>query len=352
MVVFIKKSSDLSTAWYGEAASWSDVPLESIGNESGQIVIPDDGNDYSGDFLVLIGGKTFYIDKTSPNNGTRTLTVVAPYNYFKRDLIWPEGGVQENETYGHFISREITRNYRQCSDLNFRISFIRVSSGRSDIIMPPGDPEPPGIYNLLDIFEEAVSSGVLLNYEVKMAGDDVWVFTCTTKSNDPIAHNIFFNDGHSLIISETYSKDLVAKLTIFHPNTIEVPDPEDPSKTINETEYDTSEWYLDNEGNISSTVPEQLAEGTWRIIEIQEDEIPEEMASKTFAENINSHKVEFYSDYDMSVWDPVFLRINGKVFTSYITSKHISSNQEWFIYTCGELPTTLTDRVNKLENEE
>jgi len=349
MKVFIRSHRDLKTLWHGDAISWTDIPYETIGNETGTIDIPDDGVDYSGEFLVLIGGNIFLIERTSPSSGTRSLTISSFYNFFSRDLIWP--GMEEEETYANFIINRLNSDYKRCEDDQYKLDYLRLLVGTNTEIMPYREYEAPGIYNLVDIFDEAISYGVVFKFifSVNISAEPSIRINTVERSLD--VHNVFFDDGHSSIVSEAYSRDIISKITIFHPNTIEVPDPENEGQTIKEVEYDQTIWYLSKDGEISSDPPENREIGTWSMFEINEDEDPEEMAKLEFSNNINSHKVEFYSDRVFNLWDIVLLRIKNQVFKSYITSKSVSSTQDRYLYKCGELPTTLTDRVSKIESD-
>ena len=69
------------------------------------------------------------------------------------------------------------------------------------------------------------------------------------------------------------------------------------------------------------------------------------MAAEEFAKNVSSYKIEFYSDRLYELFDRVRLRFDDGVFAADITARQISSADKRYYYRCGNLPTTLTEKL-------
>lgn len=115
--------------------------------------------------------------------------------------------------------------------------------------------------------------------------------------------------------------------------------------------YRVLDYYLKNDKTIVRDPPssENRMYGAWHVYNCGQTESPIHVAVGAFSGNSDNHKVEFYSDKFFEYYQPMLLRLRGEVLESIITSRTISRKDNRYFYKCGNLMTTLTDHVKKLE---
>lgn len=327
MIVYVKSRKDFKATYKAFAQAW-DVPIMASTHERGTIIIPLEGRkDFTGDF-VYFDNHLYLVDESSPKDGNVELTVSDMANLFSRQLIYPDDPVETS--YGDFIMDIIERNFITCEDPAYEIPYIEVSSMDITPFEVPKIPDTK-LFSLADIIAEARKKGVLFNFYLigkKKLGIDI---------SSPITkpHNIVFDDGHTTLDTETFSRVKTAKITVM-------------KATDNSGVYENTTYYLSKSGNISETIPSERAEGDWIYLQISKDDDPREKASAEFKKNISSHKIEFYSDRLYYLWDTVNFVIDGELLQSSIISAYLSSSSNRYLYKCGDLATTLTEKVQKL----
>lgn len=62
---------------------------------------------------------------------------------------------------------------------------------------------------------------------------------------------------------------------------------------------------------------------------------------------MNSYKIEFYSTRRYQLYDTIRLRLHGGAFTTQITGITYNSGDDRYLYRCGELATTIQQKVKK-----
>lgn len=334
MEAYIAKRADFHIRSKVDALSWT-LPIASISEETGTMTIRYDSNDYSGDWVYVLG-HLFSIHTFAPDEagGTATITTADPASVFDRPLVWPDFPAS---TYGEFIRQAILNDYVNCADEAYRIPYIDVDNSDSTPLVPPELSSPP-LYSLSDVIWAARGKGVLVDFEIRNKRLRVSIST----ANQNGSKNVFFTDGHAKIESETYTREMVSKITVYKDSTDENNQTDETPPT-----YEITTFYLKTDNSVVDTQPNisERVTGEWEIITCNNDEDPLTIAKERFAENIDSHKVEFYSDKPYDIWDNVSLRIKDRVFTSKITMVSKTSQSERTLYKCGDLATTLTEKV-------
>lgn len=145
---------------------------------------------------------------------------------------------------------------------------------------------------------------------------------------------IFFNDGHSSVISEDYDeKEVVSKITVF--------------------QKDGSDWwsfYLNAEGRADADYHNQV-QGAESYIRTDSNTTSSvearDMCQMEFDNNaaVSSHKVEFWSDKELRIGTPVKLMLERGVLDTVISKVSITSTDKRFKYSCGDIPTSIVDRL-------
>lgn len=324
MLAYFKSFKTFETWGKSTPQSW-DVPIFTAYNDGGNVTIPkEEKKNYSGEW-IYIAGHLFLIDESNPKDDVVELKVSDPANIFSRKLMYPEN---PESTFGAFIANRINSEFVHCSDPAYKIDYISVINEDATPFEEP-ELENDGLYSLLDVIQIARELGVILDFTVS---GRTLVITIHTNNGTP--HNIIFNDGHSEISDETFSRTKVAKITVLQ-------------ETEEEGVYSETTWYLSAAGQISSTVPVERAEGDWEYLTIGKDDDPIIKAAEKFSENISSHKIEFFSDKVFNLWDALRVNIDGSIMETKIVSIIASSDTDRLLYKCGDLATTLTEKVNK-----
>ena len=326
MIMYVKSGKNFKTTYKAYTQAW-DVPVMASTHERGTIIIPLEGRkDFTGDF-VYFDNHLYFVDESSPKDGNVELTVSDMANLFSREVPYPNDPV--TTSYGDFIMDIIERYFIVCDDPEYRISYIVVSSMDITPFEAPKLPDTK-LFSLTNIIAEARKKGVLFNFYIygNKLGIDI-------SSPITVPHNIIFDDGHATLETESFSRVKTAKITVM-------------KATDNAGEYVDTTYYLSATGDISTEVPAKRAKGDWIYLPINKDEDPKTKASEEFKKNISSHKIEFYSDKIYHLWDTVNFVIDGELLQSSIISAYLSSSNNKYLYKCGDLATTLTDKVQKI----
>lgn len=330
MEVYIKRRSDFKTALMGNAESWS-IPVATVTGETSKISLVEyDQAEHTDDWLY-INGSISLISQAAPQDNKLQITVADASEAFDRQAIWPDNAPA---TYGAFIKAAFERDYLNCEDPAYKMSYLTVSNSDATPLVKP-ELDDTQLYALADIISQARRAGVLVRFYIqrdRATGDRLHVDISTSSGKE---HKILFNDGHAQLSSETYSRDSAAKVTVLQEQETEG----------DEVSYSRTDYYLSAAGDISTTIPAERAAGRWEYTTAKADEEPLQKAAEIFAGNINSHKIEFYSDKSYQLFDTVLLRLNGTVFKTQIVYIGQSSTDSRYQYKCGELAVTLTDKV-------
>lgn len=304
------------------------VPIGSTTGETGSALlsglVPEDLTEA----WLYLAGEVSLITQTVPQNKQLSLRIADPILAFDRKLIWPEDAPA---TYGEFIKDVLEREYINCPDPKYRLSYLQVSNTDATPLVKP-ELDDTQIYTLSDIMVAARKAGVSVLFRVTRAPNKLLVEISTMPSK---VSNIFFNDGHAQLASETHSRDVTAKVTVL--------------KEVDEGAYDTFTYYLSIDGSISSEMPDSRPEGKWEYVKIGKNDVPLEKASEVFGKNIESHQITFYSDRRYRLCENVKLRINGRVYQSKITYIGKASGDSRFSYKCGELAVTAPEKIRAID---
>lgn len=325
MNLYIKDRSTFETVHWDTPSAWS-IPISSALDDTGSATIMETDEKFVNNF-AYIAKHIYVISEEAPSKGINQLTLSDPSTIFDRSLPWPE---EPTLNYGDFIADQVTSQYINCSDPDYAIGYLDiVNSDHTPFTAPELD--DTGLYVLSDIIADAQERGVKIEYTI---ANKRLLMTISTR--EEVTHKVFFDEDQTELSTETYSNDITAKVTVMHK--VEDTDPQ---------EYTQTTWYLSTDGNLSETVPENRAKGKWVYATAEADEEPLSVAESIIADNVDSHKIEFYSDREYHLWDAVKLRLANTVFDSHIVAITQKHNDNRFLYRCGALATTLTEKVNK-----
>lgn len=315
MVCFFKKLSDFSA--YGQAdVTDYNVPLGSSGGSTGYVtVVGELTQDYTRQWLLL-DGNLFYIVDVAPQNGQTNITVGDALTAFGRTLVYTE---PSTTNLGTWIASLVTNEYINLSDTAYDMPYLTVTNAAS-VEFAHVYPED-GLFSLESVMRDAQSKGVNISFTVGLSSLTMALANASTATTALVV-----GDGHTQLISETYAKTAIAKVTVI--STLGYP----------------HDYYLAWDGTISTTVPLSRADGEWITVKQGEDNLAN-TAAAAFSQNIESHKIELYSDVSLGLFSNVAVRLADKLYTSKITYVGVSKKDNRFLYRCGDLATTLTEKV-------
>lgn len=332
MNVYFKNKKTFETIEKATPQSWN-VPLIASSYETGTIVIPKEKKkDYSDNF-VYISDYLLLVTESTPQEGTIELKVSDPAMIFSRQIFYPQ---TFPGTYGELIADAITSNFINCADAEYRLPYISVLN-EDTTILDIEEPESPQttLYSLVDVINTARSKGVILDFNI--TGPTSMQIHIHTSSMP--THNLKFQDGKTDFVSESYSRVKVAKITARQ------------STDVNNVTNDTT-WYLSKNGDISQTIPADRAKGDWIYLSVNKDENVETKVRNEFKKNTDGHKIEFYSDRKYGLWDNIQVTVDDELFKTHIIGIYFTSDNDRLLYKCGDLATTLTEKVKKEEKRQ
>ena len=139
------------------------------------------------------------------------------------------------------------------------------------------------------------------------------------------------------ILEESFAHEAIGKIT-----------------TIAEDAGARQDWYLLTDGTVTNTyTDENRVDGTWEILNVSEAANAAEEVKNKFAENSDSHLIEFACNKDYAFYDDLIVRTKeGQVLTSYISAIRRSSDRNKNVYKSGELRIMVDEKLNIWKQEQ
>lgn len=323
MKCFFRSLTDWSHLSAPDVADYSAV-IFSASKKTGTVKVAGEDPNLSGCWAVL-DGRLYYAQKASPSGGYTVVTLAKPLYAFVRDLIYTGDGTEDLET---FIAGELSANWISQTDPMFAMPYLTVTAAgatAADLAFSNNQ-----VYAFTEILELAEELGV--EFLWTMTSDDLQL---TLRPRTTAAHNIFFNDGHSQLLSVSVTEKIVAKVTARRISVVDDVITVGASKT----------FYWHDDGSITETPPSPRIPGTWAIVSVTDEDIDLDVAAaEAMAGNNSSLRITFASDRVLQLGDRITCRVNDKVLTADVTLATRSFSDPRFRYELGDLPTTLTEK--------
>lgn len=145
-------------------------------------------------------------------------------------------------------------------------------------------------------------------------------------------------DGHTEALSESYTEDICSAVYVAV-----------NGRALTDGEHVR---YLAADGTISTSSADQVSgyastayvenpSGNYQELLAQIDAA----AAEVFAQNTKSHKIEFASDKELHIGQPVRLMLSRGVLDTVVSKVTIKSGDTRYQYTCGELPVTAAEMI-------
>lgn len=323
MKIYFKSKSTFRTVASADVLSASICVDSTDGQASTVTAVGEYGRTLSDQWAVY-DGLLFLVSKVTPQEGRTLFTLLDPVDAFSRPLIYTApAGVSNAAAY---VASIIYSEYVNQSDPVYALPYISVFNPDTIAFIPP-ETDSDGLFKLSDYIRLLRR---MLNFKLTwtISGNALQL---TLLKGASTARRIVFNDGHTQLSTAAYSRSGLAKLTVIMQH-------EDGST-------DRTDYYLAEDGSVSTSMPARRAEGQWDIITVAANQDPLQKAEEAFAKNKASHKVEFYSDRDYSVYDPCVISLYGELLSSHISYKGKASGDSRWLYKSGELAVTATEKL-------
>ena len=335
MRCYIKDYSTFNTLAQRDTDSY-DLTLDSMNGESSSLtLLGDDGPSTLNGNWILLNGNIWRIDKVSPANGRTKLTLLPPESIFDRTLCYTGTAYT---TTGGYIASLILANWVNQTDTVYDTPYITVTNTDTTAIIPP-ETEDGGLFNFLAYIRKMrTEQNIVLGWAFSRN-----TLTITISKRTAVARPLVLNDGHTQLIKADYSHTALAKITAWH--VVDTGTQDLDGNAI----YDALEtnWYLAQDGSVSSTPPQSRASGGWGTIVVNGEDDPETKATEEFGKNEESHKVELYSDVEMHIGDTARIKLNGEILESTVMGIYRKSGDIRTRYRLGDMITTLSERLER-----
>ena len=315
MICFIKDRKSFKTKSMSTAVDYE--IHESIYDTVSKVVIPTPKSPpEEGDFLMF-DGMSFVglISEVSTDGGETELSVEQGYNLFARDMFYTASTYTYLETY---LKNLIDTNYTNCTDEVYEVPFLTVSALTSTSANCKPDLEE-NVFNI----KSYISKLRRLQDIVCDWSFDRTTLTLSIYKKTFSTYNIDLSNPRYKITEVTFADDAVGKLTVFC---------EENSAYTN--------WYLKTDGTVTQTKPATgRVEGEWKTLIVGEAADVQDSVTDEFAQNYYSHRVSFTTDRTFNLYDRLALRIDGKIFNSYVSGLITNKGSKMYTVECGELQT-------------
>ena len=336
MKCYLKSASTFYTTDQKDTTDY-DLVLDSIKGESGSVTILGDEVPASmtGSWLIL-NGDPYKISEASPSKGKTKLKLMPFDTLFDRKLLYE---ADNSATIGGYMAGIITSEWKNQSDPVFAAPYISVTNTDTTPFVAP-ETDEKGIFNFLEYARKMRQDyGVTISAEVSLN-----TLVLTISAHTPVVRPLVLDDGHTQLIQADFSNKAKSKLTVYIAEETGRDADDNPIYTVTESIY-----YLAADGTVSDTVPADRAAGEWGSITIGQDDDPLEKATEEFGKNESSHKVEFFSAFGLEIGDKVRMKLHGEIFESTVTGIYRKKSDSRTRYKLGDLPTTLSEKMEKLE---
>lgn len=334
MIFYIKDRYTFKTKGIVEGASWKLV--QSVWTDLSELTVTNNESATSGDIIYNMDGWRGVISDIQRDNKVMSLKCQKIETLFDRRLMWT--GLGRTQPCEFSIAYFLNNYYVNETDTYYAMPYLTVN--RATLEAAQSQPlTTNGTFKVSSYIAQIRRLASVFTY-FDISGDTL---TARIQHENRGVKNIFTTNMPVEITENSFSKEeITAKVTTYKYQSGYPP-------VFNDQEN----WYLFEDGTIS-TDPTQgtRVKGKWELLEITDEDTPETSALNLFrSNNASEHKIIFRvpeKDARYDFYDPVNIEVQGHVYTSYISRKTVSS-EGYVEYTCGDLQTSLTDKINELD---
>lgn len=340
MICFIKSFRTFEYKKTLHAVDW-DVVVRSVADDVSTVIVPKGEADAGdkGEWLIAAGA-LLRIETVQPGTETTVLKCRDLPSVFDRDLILSELSAQE--TVNTFIMSVLNRQFANVDDAHYAMTYLHVTAeSTGDIAFHAPEVNGYGLFNFASYLRSMART-----HNIHLTWSDYGHsgLLISVGRGEVRGGQLVLGAGDAqLAEAPVFANADTARITVIQPYTTE----------DEEESYTKTDFYLYADGTYGNDATSaERVDGGWSHLGVAENDSAADVSDKVaqvFARGLSDSKVSFYSSRDFTVGAPVNLRVEGRKYSGYISRKAVKSTDKRFLYQCGNLPVTLTDRVQRAE---
>lgn len=345
MLAYIKSIKDFKTVFAAQVVDY-DLPIATAGDDTGTIQLKADvapGNEGN---WMLFDGQVWIIQQIRVDSGISSLTLAAPITAFDRALPYTAPAASTEQ----FIVSMLTTHFKNIVESasayteKYKMDYLQIVPPETTTAFSAPGVDDSMLFTLPAYVQAVGETRYKEDGTVDVAGVVVAFSYSNTNliinihSSKPANHKIIFDTSVHQLKDRSHDQDTISKITFY-----------------NSTGGTLGTWYLTLNGRtaVLPGVGDPQLPGKWIAQTIPDESKPEqEQAAEIFAANKNSHKIEFYSREKLNLHDTVTMRLgdaaSAAVETYKITCVRVASADNRYLYVCGDMAVTLTDKVRQI----
>lgn len=326
MKVYVKDGKTFRNKAIVEAFSWKLV--KSIYTDVSELVIESSDEIETNDIIYDNFGWSGVISEITKEDNIMNIKAEDILTLFSRKIIYLSSDMKT--TTEQTLMSALATYFQSVSDEEYALPYLSITATTQTARISPV--VEAGLWD--------IKSYISRVRRLQSIYADIY-FSATSMSiviqkKDLLPKTIYIRNRGIEIIEESFSNKSIGKVTAYHSDT-------DP---ITSTDY-----YLLTDGTITTSYTAQnRTDGEWEFLQIGNEQDESAEVRNKFAENSSSHKISFLVPEDRADWDfydPVLVEVRKRYYSSYIAKKIVHDNGT-IEYQCGDLRTTLSDKINKL----
>lgn len=325
MIAYIRDRHTFKLKHHATALSY-DMTVQSIYDEVSDFKIRGkESSARAGDFFFA-GGFFGIVKEVDKDRETLDITCNDIDTLFSRDI--PDAPGTAGGSIEGYIKAQIEKYYVNQSDAVYATPYLEVTASTSTAGNALPDVED-GVWNIKSYLAKVRRLyNIHTSYSVVNGKLAMRIF-----HRDRETHKVFLDLSDFEVLEESFAHEAIGKIT-----------------TIAEDTGTRRDWYLLKDGTITNGyTPENRVDGTWEVLSVGEAAEAAQEVKNKFAENSDSHLIEFACGKDYGFYDNVVIRTReGRVLTSYISAVRKNSGQSKTIYKSGELRIMLDEKINRM----
>lgn len=323
MKVYIKDSKTFYNKAIVDAYSYQLV--KSIYTDLSELTVQYNENIAVGDIIYDNYGWIARISSVEKDGQTLQLKAEDITYLFNRDIIFTSSDMKSSTE--QTLLQALQKYYKNQSDEVYALPYLNLAAYTMTSNLQPA--VEYGLWSIKSYISRVRRlQGVYADIKASASTLDIFI-----QRKELFSGKIFTTNQYLEITEETFSNTSIGKVTAY-------------TQGGSATDY-----YLLEDGTITTTYQAyNRVPGEWVYLEIQEGEDELTQVKNKFKENSYSHKVTFVVPKDKAKWefyDPVMIEVNKLWYQSYIAKKIIKDDGTTE-YQCGELKTSLTDKINQV----
>ena len=268
-----------------------------------------------GDILYMENGFFGVIRAISPEEGKTRLDVNQIMSLLERNMFYAPASYIYLEDY---LAQLVQENFTQCPDAFYALPYLTAQAVTHTAAQMNPDTED----NVFSVKSYASKMRRLYNIFCEWGiGRDT--LTLQIARQVKVTKNIDFSNPLYVVTSQDFSQKTVSKITSYC-----------------EENGEMKTWVLMEDGSITDTTPAAgRIRGEWAPLTVAKAEDVEDSVRDEFAKNEFSHKIEFQAPKSrgFSLYDPLKIKLDNRIFSSYVSGVTEKKNSEIVTVECGEL---------------